>query len=164
MMGTKQERNPKKTVISYGYDPKASHSQDTLGHHPTAQMGFLLQPAPWPLSTAVVRASWGPQVPGQQACSVAGMHGPGRTAQARGWCRPGCQGCRRPERPAASPGTDRPPCFFSRAWLASSPHLRHFWRGCQETAQAFQPRTSRGSLSQVLASQRLLVEPRAGLN
>lgn len=68
MMGTKQERNPKKTVISYGYDPKASHSQDTLGHHPHSPNG--LSPSASPLASEYCSGEGELGTPGAGAAGV----------------------------------------------------------------------------------------------
>ena len=55
--------------------------------------------------------------------------------------------------------------FSLWARLASSPHLRHPRRGLpRDSPQGFQPRTSRGPPGQVLAPQRLLIEPWPVLN
>lgn len=89
---------------------------------------FLWGPCPQPPSTVGgAAASRGSQAPGRQACSAAGMHGPGRAAQARGPVPAGVPGCRGP--PSSLARCRRASALSLRAWPTSSPHLRHPWRG-----------------------------------
>lgn len=88
------------------------------------------------------------------------MHGPGRAAQARGLVPAGVPGVQTAQAPPSLARCRQASAFSLWAWLASSPHLRHPWRGLpKDSPQGFQPRTSRGPPGQVLAPQRLLIEP-----
>lgn len=103
-----------------------------LWRHPRLfQMGLLSSGAPAPSLRALLgvgaAASRGSQAPGRQACSAAGMHGPGRAAQARGPVPAGVPGCRGP--PSSLARCRRASALSLRAWPTSSPHLRHPWRG-----------------------------------
>lgn len=165
---TRKERETQ-TVISHGLRPNPALPQNVTTGPPNPELPFvtILQPrqassysqGPQPLSAAGVGASRESWAPGSRRAVRLACTGQAGQRKLGARCRLGCQGCRRPKRPPASPGADRPLPSLS-AWLASSPHLRHPWRGLpKDSPQGFQLRTSRGRPGQVLTPQRLLTEP-----